>query len=60
MDRGDNGHVYTDDRPPEDSGLRREDVDDFIQASFTNPNDIEAEVISRPVKSTGHLFSWDN
>ena len=42
------------------SGWRREDVNNVVQASFANPNAIEAEVITRPVKSTGHLFSGDN
>ena len=33
------------------------DVDNFIQATYADPNDIEAEVVSSRAKSIAHLFS---
>ena len=33
------------------------DVDNFLQATYADPNDIEAEVIASRSKATAHLFS---
>lgn len=33
------------------------DVDNFLQAAYADPNDIEAEVIASRAKSVAHLFS---
>lgn len=33
------------------------DVDNFLQATYADPNDIEAEVVSSRAKSIAHLFS---
>jgi HK97 family phage major capsid protein len=33
------------------------DVDNFLQATYADPNDIEAEVIANRAKSIAHLFS---
>jgi len=33
------------------------DVDNFIQATYANPNDIEAEVVTSRAKSIAHIFS---
>jgi HK97 family phage major capsid protein len=33
------------------------DVDNFLQATYANPNDLEAEVIGKRAKSVAHLFS---
>jgi HK97 family phage major capsid protein len=33
------------------------DVDNFIQATYADPNDIEAEVVSSRAKSIAHVFS---
>lgn len=33
------------------------DVDNFIQATYADPNDIEAEVVSNRAKSIAHVFS---
>jgi len=33
------------------------DVDNFIQATYADPNDIEAEVVTSRAKSIAHLFS---
>jgi HK97 family phage major capsid protein len=33
------------------------DVDNFLQATYANPNDLEAEVIAKRAKAVGHLFS---
>lgn len=33
------------------------DVDNFLQATYADPNDIEAEVIANRAKSVAHLFS---
>lgn len=33
------------------------DVDNFLQATYANPNDIEAEVVGIRAKSIAHLFS---
>ena len=32
------------------------DVDNFLQATYADPNDIEAEVVSSRAKSIAHLF----
>src|SRR5215203_5837948 len=33
------------------------DVDNFLQATYANPNDLEAEVIGKRAKAVAHLFS---
>src|SRR5215213_393095 len=33
------------------------DVDNFLQATYADPNDLEAEVIAKRAKAFGHLFS---
>ena len=33
------------------------DVDNFLQATYADPNDIEAEVIASRAKAVAHLFS---
>src|SRR5690242_5699790 len=33
------------------------DVDNFLQATYADPNDIEAEVIANRAKAVAHLFS---
>ena len=33
------------------------DVDNFLQATYADPNDLEAEVIAKRAKAVGHLFS---
>ena len=33
------------------------DVDNFLQTTYTNPNDLEAEVIAKRAKAVAHLFS---
>lgn len=33
------------------------DVDNFLQSTYANPNDLEAEVIGKRAKAVGHLFS---
>jgi HK97 family phage major capsid protein len=33
------------------------DVDNFVQATYTDPNDIEAEVIANRAKAIAHLYS---
>ena len=36
------------------------DVDNFLQATYADPNDIEAEVIGSRAKAVAHLFSEGN
>ena len=36
------------------------DVDNFLQATYADPNDIEAEVIASRAKAVAHLFSEEN
>ena len=33
------------------------DVDNFLQATYADPNDIEAETIASRAKAVAHLFS---
>jgi Phage capsid family len=33
------------------------DVDNFLQSTYANPNDLEAEVIAKRAKAVAHLFS---
>ena len=33
------------------------DVDNFLQTTYANPTDLEAEVIGKRAKAVGHLFS---
>lgn len=36
------------------------DVDNFLQATYADPNDVEAEVIASRAKSVAHKFSEEN
>ena len=36
------------------------DVDNFLQATYADPNDVEAEVIAGRAKAVAHLFSERN
>ena len=33
------------------------DIDNFLQATYADPNDLEAEVVAKRAKAVGHLFS---
>src|SRR4051794_19559130 len=36
------------------------DIDNFLQQTYANPNDMEAEVISKRAKAVGHKFLEEN
>ncbi|MEZ4500247.1 MAG: hypothetical protein R2839_09250 [Thermomicrobiales bacterium] len=54
MDRGD-PDVYSGDGEPEDSGGDA-DVDNFLQATYADPNDIEAEVIASRSRAVANMY----